>query len=42
MTYAFQAEGLVKSYGKIMALAGADLAAEPGSVLAIFRARPVP
>jgi len=36
MRYAFQAEGLVKRYGKTVALAGADLAAEPGSVLGLL------
>jgi oleandomycin transport system ATP-binding protein len=36
MSYAIQAEGLVKKYGKVTALAGADLAAEPGSVLGVL------
>lgn len=36
MSYAFQADGLVKRYGKTVALAGADLAAEPGSALGLL------
>ena len=36
MTYAFQAEGLVKRYGKTTALAGVDLAARPGTVLGVL------
>jgi oleandomycin transport system ATP-binding protein len=36
MSYAFQAESLVKKYRKTMALAGADLAAESGSVLGLL------
>jgi oleandomycin transport system ATP-binding protein len=35
-TYAFQAERLVKRFGKVTALAGADLAAAPGTVLAVL------
>jgi oleandomycin transport system ATP-binding protein len=34
--YAFQAEGLVKRFGKTTALAGADLAAAPGKVLGLL------
>ncbi|MFD3687937.1 ATP-binding cassette domain-containing protein [Nocardiopsis sp. NPDC058631] len=34
--YAFRAEGLVKRFGRTTALAGADLAARPGSVLAVL------
>lgn len=36
MGYAFQAEGLVKRFGKVTALAGVDLAAEPGTVLGVL------
>ncbi|GAA1380258.1 ATP-binding cassette domain-containing protein [Catellatospora chokoriensis] len=36
MTYAFQAEGLVKRYGKTVALDGVDLAARPGTVLGVL------
>jgi oleandomycin transport system ATP-binding protein len=36
MDYAFQAEGLVKKYGKVSALAGLDLAARPGTVLGVL------
>jgi oleandomycin transport system ATP-binding protein len=36
MSYAFQAEGLVKRFGKTTALAGADLAAAPGTVLGLL------
>ncbi|WP_155373557.1 ATP-binding cassette domain-containing protein [Catellatospora vulcania] len=36
MTYAFQAEGLVKRYGKTIALDGVDLAARPGTVLGVL------
>jgi oleandomycin transport system ATP-binding protein len=36
MTYAFQAEGLVKRFGKTTALAGVDLAARPGTVLGVL------
>jgi oleandomycin transport system ATP-binding protein len=36
MTYAFEAEGLVKRYGRTTALAGADLAARPGTVLGVL------
>jgi oleandomycin transport system ATP-binding protein len=36
MTYAFQAEGLVKRYGKTTALAGIDLAAREGTVLGVL------
>lgn len=35
MDYAFEAEGLVKRYGKTTALAGVDLAARPGTVLGV-------
>jgi len=34
--FAFQAEGLVKRYGKTVALAGVDLAARPGTVLGVL------
>lgn len=33
---AFEADGLVKRFGKTTALAGIDLAARPGSVLAVL------
>jgi oleandomycin transport system ATP-binding protein len=36
MTYAFQAEGLVKRYGRTTALAGIDLAARQGTVLGVL------
>ncbi|PRY31026.1 ATP-binding cassette domain-containing protein [Umezawaea tangerina] len=36
MPWAFQAEGLVKRYGKTTALAGIELAAEQGSVLGVL------
>ncbi|MDI2125186.1 ATP-binding cassette domain-containing protein [Yinghuangia seranimata] len=36
MTYAIQAEGLVKRYGKTTALAGIDLVARQGTVLALL------
>ncbi|MFI6291160.1 ATP-binding cassette domain-containing protein [Nonomuraea sp. NPDC050790] len=36
MTYAFQAEGLVKRFGKTTALAGVDLAARPGTILGVL------
>jgi oleandomycin transport system ATP-binding protein len=36
MSYAFQAEGLVKRFGPTTALAGVDLAAEPGTVLGVL------
>ncbi len=36
MTYAFQAEGLVKRFGETTALAGVDLAARPGTVLGVL------
>jgi oleandomycin transport system ATP-binding protein len=36
MSYAIQAEGLVKRFGETTALAGADLAARTGSVLAVL------
>jgi oleandomycin transport system ATP-binding protein len=36
MTHAFQAEGLVKRFGKTTALAGVDLAAAPGTVLGVL------
>ncbi|MFI6539964.1 ATP-binding cassette domain-containing protein [Nonomuraea sp. NPDC050547] len=36
MTYAFQAEGLVKRFGKTTALAGVDLAALPGTILGVL------
>jgi oleandomycin transport system ATP-binding protein len=36
MTYAFQAEGLVRRFGSTTALAGVDLAAEPGTVLGVL------
>ncbi len=36
MTYAIQAEGLVKRFGETTALAGADLAAPTGTVLAVL------
>ncbi|NUT95686.1 MAG: ATP-binding cassette domain-containing protein [Saccharothrix sp.] len=36
MSYAFEAEGLVKRYGKTTALAGVDLAARPGTVLGVL------
>ena len=34
--YAFRAEGLVKRFGKTVALAGADLSARPGTVLGVL------
>ncbi|NED49992.1 ATP-binding cassette domain-containing protein, partial [Micromonospora aurantiaca] len=34
--YAFQAEGLVKRFGKTTALAGVELAARPGTVLGVL------
>lgn len=33
MTYAIQAEGLVKRFGETQALTGVDLTARPGTVL---------
>src|SRR5690349_25072755 len=36
MTYAIQAEGLVKRFGKTTALAGVDLAVRPGTVLGLL------
>ncbi|GAA1790697.1 daunorubicin resistance protein DrrA family ABC transporter ATP-binding protein [Luedemannella flava] len=36
MSYAFQAEGLVKRFGETTALAGIDLAAEEGTVLGVL------
>src|SRR5262245_21800353 len=36
MSYAIQAEGLVKRFGGTVALAGADLAARTGTVLAVL------
>jgi oleandomycin transport system ATP-binding protein len=36
MTYAFEAEGLVKRFGKTTALHGVDLAAQPGTVLGLL------
>ncbi|GAA0375311.1 daunorubicin resistance protein DrrA family ABC transporter ATP-binding protein [Acrocarpospora corrugata] len=36
MTFAFEAEGLVKRYGKTVALAGIDLAGRQGSVLGVL------
>jgi oleandomycin transport system ATP-binding protein len=36
MSYAFQADGLVKRFGKTTALAGTDLAARPGTVLTVL------
>jgi oleandomycin transport system ATP-binding protein len=36
MTHAFQAEGLVKRFGRTTALAGIDLAAPPGTVLGVL------
>lgn len=36
MDYAFQAEGLVKTFGETTALAGVDLAARPGTVLGVL------
>ena len=36
MTYAFEAEGLVKRFGKTVALDGVDLAAEAGTVLGVL------
>ena len=36
MTEAIRAEGLVKSFGKTTALAGADLAAQAGTVLGVL------
>src|SRR5258708_26378044 len=36
MSFAFQAPGLVKRFGKTTALAGVDLAAEPGTVLGVL------
>src|SRR4051812_28083983 len=36
MPLAFEAEGLVKKYGKTVALAGIDLAAERGTVLGVL------
>ncbi len=36
MSYAFQAEGLVRRFGKTIALAGVDLAAVPGTVLGLL------
>ncbi|MEU8124380.1 ATP-binding cassette domain-containing protein [Spirillospora sp. NPDC049024] len=36
MSYAFQAEGLVKRFGKTTALSGVDLAARPGTVLGVL------
>ena len=36
MTYAIEAEGLVKRFGETTALAGVDLAARPGTVLGVL------
>ncbi|GAA0930645.1 ATP-binding cassette domain-containing protein [Nonomuraea longicatena] len=36
MSFAFQAEGLVKTFGKKTALAGVDLSARPGSILGVL------
>jgi len=36
MTYAIQAEGLVKRFGKTTALAGVDLAVRPGTVMGLL------
>ncbi|TDC95701.1 ATP-binding cassette domain-containing protein [Actinomadura sp. 7K507] len=36
MSYAFQADGLVKRFGKTAALAGVELAARPGTVLGVL------
>jgi oleandomycin transport system ATP-binding protein len=36
MSFAFQAEGLTKTFGKTTALAGVDLAARPGSILGVL------
>jgi ABC-type uncharacterized transport system ATPase subunit len=36
MTHAIQAEGLVKRFGETTALAGADLSAPSGTVLAVL------
>src|SRR5690606_16772940 len=36
MSFAFRTEGLVKRFGKTTALDGIDLAAEPGTVLAVL------
>jgi oleandomycin transport system ATP-binding protein len=36
MRFAFQAEGLVKRFGRTIALDGIDLAAEPGTVLGVL------
>ncbi|WP_432829894.1 ATP-binding cassette domain-containing protein [Dactylosporangium sp. CA-092794] len=36
MSFAFQATGLVKRFGKTIALDGVDLAAEPGTVLGVL------
>ncbi|MGH3238752.1 MAG: ATP-binding cassette domain-containing protein, partial [Spirillospora sp.] len=36
MSYAFQADGLVKRFGKTTALAGVELAARPGTVLGVL------
>ncbi|WP_131742296.1 ATP-binding cassette domain-containing protein [Actinomadura roseirufa] len=36
MTYAIQADGLVKRFGEIQALAGVSLTAEPGTVLGVL------
>jgi oleandomycin transport system ATP-binding protein len=36
MSFAFQATGLVKRFGRTTALAGVDLAAEPGTVLGVL------
>jgi oleandomycin transport system ATP-binding protein len=36
MTYAIEASGLVKRFGRTTALAGVDLAAQPGTVLGHF------
>ena len=36
MTYAIQAEGLVKRFGKTMAVAGVDLTVRPGTVFGLL------
>ena len=36
MDYAFQAHGLIKRFGDTTALAGAELAARPGTVLGVL------
>ena len=36
MTYAIQAEGLVRRFGKTMAVDGVDLTVQPGTVLGLL------